>query len=83
MLPIVVLVNLFRDGRLNSIKISDKKAIFPSVQHRQFFVPFCFSKGVSQLPPSRGEPRSQQPQGSLCLDKRYPVKWTWCDLSLP
>lgn len=46
MLPIVVLVNLFRDGRLNSIKISDKKAIFPSVQHRQFFVQLCFSRGV-------------------------------------
>lgn len=81
MLPIVVLVNLFRDGRLNSIKISDKKAIFPSVQHRQFFVQLCFSKGVFlgflllEV--------SQQPQGSLCLDKRYPVKRTWCDLSLP
>lgn len=82
MLPIVALASLFRDSRGNSIKIRNKKAIFPSVQHRQLFVWLCFSKGASQLPP-RGELRSRQPRGSLCLDKRYPVKKTRCGLSLP
>lgn len=82
MLPIVALQSPFRDGRCNSIKIREKKAIFPSYSTRQLFVWLCFSEGASQLPPG-GELRRRQPRGSLCLDKRYPVKRTRCDLSLP